>query len=453
MLKISVVIPVYNVENYIEDCLNSVVCQTMPFDEVILINDGSTDKSQQICEFYCEQFGNFVLINQDNKGLAEARNVGMEHASGNYIIFLDSDDILDLGTVALLKEELQENSLDVLYYNASVKYDFLKTGISASYKRNKQEYGKVMSGVEFLDKSLPHNYIVSACLAAYSKEFLVAYQIIFPKGLFFEDVFFQLQVVANAKRVMTISDKLYIRRYREDSIMTSAISYKKCEDWINGEMLVWDYIIDRKEARLKDYIYKRYIINNWRCVYGFLLEYNQNRSIDSLIKLYKNAFFSKVAKLFDLNSLNWNEKNIFCWMNENIDEILYLKIRKMLIEELNKKLRGTMLGDSGKKIGIYGIGKHTETLFRLYNKYIGEIKADICFIVSKKKESYYDGRKVFSCDNLPEDVDMFLLSSNIYQTEMLDSLVMSGIARDKIYTFYESDDCCDLIITEHVLVN
>lgn len=91
---ISIIIPLYNVEKTVEKCLKSIVCQMNDETEVILINDGSTDGTREICEKYCREFNNFVLYDQDNQGVSVARNHGIEKATGEYMIFLDSDDWL-----------------------------------------------------------------------------------------------------------------------------------------------------------------------------------------------------------------------------------------------------------------------------------------------------------------------------------------------------------------------
>ena len=91
---ISVIVPVYNVEEYLDECLDSIRKQTYKNIEVILVNDGSTDKSQEICERYCQQDSRFYLINQENRGLSGARNRGIQESTAGFITFVDSDDVI-----------------------------------------------------------------------------------------------------------------------------------------------------------------------------------------------------------------------------------------------------------------------------------------------------------------------------------------------------------------------
>ncbi|WP_314853272.1 glycosyltransferase family A protein, partial [uncultured Granulicatella sp.] len=106
---ISVIIPVYNVENYLEECLKSVQTQTYTNIEVILVNDGSTDKSKLICERYCQENSRFLLINQENQGLSAARNKGVEISTGEYIVFVDSDDIIKTNYLEKLMQYMTED--------------------------------------------------------------------------------------------------------------------------------------------------------------------------------------------------------------------------------------------------------------------------------------------------------------------------------------------------------
>ena len=110
---ISVIIPIYNVQNYLEDCITSVLNQTYPNVEVILVNDGSTDRSSEICEYYSAQDERIIYISQENKGLSGARNRGIEESNGDYVVFIDGDDVMDSQQLTLLYEKLVEYDADI----------------------------------------------------------------------------------------------------------------------------------------------------------------------------------------------------------------------------------------------------------------------------------------------------------------------------------------------------
>ena len=111
--KISVVIPIYNAEKYLTKCLDSVTSQTYDNLEIILVNDGSTDKSLEICEKYKDKDNRIILINKENKGVSSARNVGIEKSTGKYIIFIDADDYIEKDMFEVLEEDLFKNNVDL----------------------------------------------------------------------------------------------------------------------------------------------------------------------------------------------------------------------------------------------------------------------------------------------------------------------------------------------------
>ena len=106
---ISIIVPVYNVEEYLEECLESIYHQTYTNIEVILVNDGPTDASRDICERFCQKDSRFKLINQENQGLSEARNVGVRASIGEYIFFVDSDDVVKVNILEILLSFMAED--------------------------------------------------------------------------------------------------------------------------------------------------------------------------------------------------------------------------------------------------------------------------------------------------------------------------------------------------------
>ena len=116
MAKVSVIIPIYNTEKYLKECLNSVINQSLVDIEIICINDGSTDNSIEILNEFKKQDGRISVISQDNQGQAVARNKGLSLANGEYIYFMDSDDILDLTALEKVYSLSKENDLDLIIF-------------------------------------------------------------------------------------------------------------------------------------------------------------------------------------------------------------------------------------------------------------------------------------------------------------------------------------------------
>ena len=113
---ISIIVPVYNVEEYLEECLDSIKNQTYTDIEVVLVNDGSTDGSKEICERYCELDSRFHLINQENQGQSIARNRGVAESTGEFIVFIDSDDIVKFDLLTQLKKYMSDG-IDIVECN------------------------------------------------------------------------------------------------------------------------------------------------------------------------------------------------------------------------------------------------------------------------------------------------------------------------------------------------
>ena len=122
-MKVSVIIPIYNVEEYLEECIDSILNQSLDNVEILCINDGSTDNSLSILNKYSERNSNIKIINQENTGAGTARNRALKFAEGEYIYFLDGDDYLDKDTLLICYEEAKKNNLDIVTFDAILFYE------------------------------------------------------------------------------------------------------------------------------------------------------------------------------------------------------------------------------------------------------------------------------------------------------------------------------------------
>lgn len=225
---VSVIVPVYNVESYLEQCLLSVLGQTLDAIEVIAVNDGSTDNSGAILDRLARKDARLRVVTKENGGLSSARNKGVEYATGEYIQFLDSDDLLAPQTLEMLYKKAKQDNLDQLFFSGS---SFFET--YGSYKGSKsyltyydytdKNYGIPKAGQEFFaEVSANGEYKPSACFQLIKKSFLANNGIGFMDGLLHEDNLFTLQCLICSARTAAVQDKYYYRRVHEDSIMTNA---------------------------------------------------------------------------------------------------------------------------------------------------------------------------------------------------------------------------------------
>lgn len=206
MIKVSVIVPVYNKEEYIEECLESLIKQTLKEIEIIVINDGSTDSSALKIENYTNKYDNIIVVNQKNQGLGSARNSGIREARGEYIGFVDADDFVNEDMYENLYNQAVEKKSDLVICD----YQFYPKPVNFKKKWFNKYTGKV--DAEFLDKNTqPWNKIVSKkLLDEINFEF-------FEKngdGAY-------INIFLNAKNIITIDDKLYNYRVGQDSMSTN----------------------------------------------------------------------------------------------------------------------------------------------------------------------------------------------------------------------------------------
>ena len=211
MIKVSVIIPVYNVEKYLEECLQSVCNQTLKDIEIICINDGSKDKSGQILKDFAQKDKRIVLIEQKNQGVSIARNNGLKAATGKYISFIDSDDMVEPDFFEKLYLSAEKYNVDIAIagYKKINKRKLIKTHLR--YWKNE----KITQRTKMLETLLRTAFVWNKL---YKKELIIKNQIYFPEHKTYEDGFWSPQIAACAKSVCTVRGTYYLYRYNFNSI-------------------------------------------------------------------------------------------------------------------------------------------------------------------------------------------------------------------------------------------
>lgn len=222
----SIIIPVYNVECYLRDCLDSVLNQAFEDWEVICVDDGSTDNSSRILEEYVSKDRRIKSILQENSGTAVARNTGMKAASGDYVFFLDSDDWLETNALEILSKHL--NGEDVLCFSGRRYFEETKT-----FNTSDRLMGKVyFSGMDYYNENVfqPRDFaFVCVVLRTYNRAFLVREGLLFDADVSYEDNLWVPIMLYNAGLVKVIPDSLYVYRVRAGSKMQE-VSLKRKKD-------------------------------------------------------------------------------------------------------------------------------------------------------------------------------------------------------------------------------
>jgi len=220
--RISVIVPFYNVEEYITTCLESLCAQTFGEFEVICVDDGSTDDSLIVAQKAVEGDERFIFIAQKNYGQSAARNRGIERARGTYLLCLDSDDYYVPETLACLYERAEADDLDDLFFSALTFYgNFKLKHTNPEDFDDRVSIEGVMSGPElFVQFEKTGAFRPSAALHMVRRSLLCENAIRFYEGIIHEDLLFTVQVITAAKRAAFMNEAYYMRRMREGSTMT-----------------------------------------------------------------------------------------------------------------------------------------------------------------------------------------------------------------------------------------
>lgn len=285
--KISVVIPVYNVEKYLRKCLDSVCGQTFHNLEIIVVDDGSTDESGTICDQYASFDNRIKVIHKENGGLSDARNAGMDVATGDYIGFVDSDDYIDIEMYGRLISFCQKYDLDLIVAR------FLESRNGKVAKKNFTGNFKIFSGVEVLQFIInrDQNYNISQSVwnRLYRREMIDEFR--FPKGLNYEDIIFSTKVFLKANKCGYLDSGLYYYSIRDDGIMgwsrkRSSFSRDIMTDLLPQMKKNASIIYHAGHKELGDDAYRNYIME----------------TINALEKTYKRkeclSYYKQLKKIF-----------------------------------------------------------------------------------------------------------------------------------------------------------
>ncbi|WP_407376033.1 glycosyltransferase family 2 protein [Methanobrevibacter sp.] len=302
--KISVIIPVYNTEKYLKECLDSVCNQTFDDIEIICVNDGSMDNSLNILKSYWRHDSRFTIVSQENKGLSSARNTGLNQARGEYVYFIDSDDYIENTALAELYELSESKELDMNIFKIISFRDDSKEKFTLPYFE--MEFLKDIVGEDvfsFKDLGIRMYDLAVTVYGVLFKRDLIS-DLRFPEGLIFGDNVFFTEAVFKAKRIYFYDKHLYNRRIRNGSITNSGSNFS---DTIEITNMIID--LAKKYNNFDSYLYSKKL---YRVRNRFLQVSDEN----------KEEFFRKIQKDFfehqeeyesseDFNNLPDGQKSIF----------------------------------------------------------------------------------------------------------------------------------------------
>lgn len=319
---LSIIVPVYNVEQTLERCVESIVNQDICVDnyEVIMVNDGSTDQSQAVANRLVSKYSNVVLINQENQGLSGARNTGMRNAHGKYLMFVDSDDYISSNCLRKLIDTCEKNGLEVCHFSlTSVRKRGNFRGSIGSLKTT-----TIYSGYDIL---LDGRLIGSACSNVYLKSFLDKHQLMFYRGITHEDVEFSMRLYCHLKRLMIVEDEIYFYTYNTSSLSKDKKSIEKENKYVCDSAIVAklskDYVNNNNVPPfIKDLVIRRINTSVVGHLFSLLMKpFCLVEIVENLLKAYRENGLYPIKGKF----LNWKTMILSYVLNY---EKLYIKIYK-----------------------------------------------------------------------------------------------------------------------------
>lgn len=362
MPKVSVIVPVYNVEIYLEKCLDSILAQTLEDIEIICVDDGSTDKSGSILDKYANQNSCVKVLHRENAGYGAAMNAGMDVAVGEYVGIVESDDCIRPEMYQILYERATENKLDLVKSDAFYWIERAEYLRKIHYQWLDDYYDRVLDD---RDRNVFFDFYMNIWTGIYKRDFLVKNKIRFHEssGASYQDNGFWLQTLMYCQKAEWISQAFYL--YRQDNPAASVKSQSKIMAMVNEYEFLARLLFDRKQYHLLPYCY-------------YYRMYRHRGTFLRIADVYKREYCEQIKKDYAaykgyIKGDRYLEK-FYCEIVLKTDETC---------NEIVKKRRGIISRiEQAEQVIIYGTGRRGDIVFRgLFNE--GYYDKICCFAVSQ----------------------------------------------------------------------
>ncbi|MGY3703560.1 hypothetical protein BW731_09265 [Vagococcus martis] len=292
-IKLSIIVPVYNVSNYLEECLDSLLKQNITDYEVIMVDDGSTDNSYEIVQEYEEKYDHFVGMTKVNQGLGHSRNVGAAMAKGEYITFVDSDDIIPNNSYKEMLETIERTGSDfiigdVIRFNSNGQFE---STLHNHVFRENYEKISIKTHKELL-------YDTTAWNKVYRSSFWKEHNFMFPEGMLYEDIPVTIPSHLLAKSVDVLTKTTYLWRARDEgdqSITQQRSSINNLSDRLKAIQMVWDFMEENQTSKeIKDAFDFKNLNMDFQIYLNYLKE--KNPEFNELLIEYLKKYLSHVSE-------------------------------------------------------------------------------------------------------------------------------------------------------------
>lgn len=416
MCSVSVIIPVYNDEIYLWEAIESVYRQEIIGMEVIAVNDGSTDNSLEILQCIKNKYPSLIILSQENRGPGAARNRGLKEARGEYIYFLDGDDVIEPNLVATCLKYIKEKHCDIVSFEADIFGNIdNKDKKQYIYDYRCKNMDSVIGGIDFFINNYKKIAMLNTPLLFFRKSFLATTGLLFMETVLYEDMLFYYEMITLNPSIYMMSKVLYHRRYRDNSIMTSGENEKKLRDRI----IVYIAIGNMGKCQLRKIYYYHSLKEIRKSIEKlYQLDFALDHKILNNVKNYLNKV---QMRSFELDFLGLCEFYLCCkYINDDIAYArLIIKNRVKTINCINH------LYTAQNRIGIYGTGQLCDLFHDICTEVMGEFTAEIVYIDTfvQTEQKTYRGSQVVNYKEVDyKDLAAVIVTSEAYEDSIYDNI-------------------------------
>ena len=330
--KVSIIVPIYNVEQYLSLCVDSLLNQTLREIEIILVDDGSPDHCPEICEEFRKKDKRVKVIHKMNGGLSDARNAGLKLAEGQYVAFIDSDDYVDLHMLEKLYNEAEKRHLDVCYCDYSFDVDG-KTRPACKQKEDLFIDNKVDAEKFLLDMVGPGpqspsdvKYLVSVWHGIYKRSIIKQFNISFESERLYpsEDLLFHIDFLSHCSKIGYLKESMYYWRYNPKSLSRTYTTQKFFK--------YVDLLIRTKEKLNEHFPEEIYCLHYQRCVYSFfrsIVKYealgcNEPHPLKRIKQRCQHPLMKSLYESYPINQMVWKHRIFLTCMKCGVASLLYI---------------------------------------------------------------------------------------------------------------------------------
>lgn len=317
---ISIIVPVYNVEKYLPRCIDSILSQTYKNLEIILVDDGSPDRCGEICDEYAKNDARIHVIHKENGGLADARNVGLKAAAGQYVMFFDSDDWVAANICETLLQALITTQADIVTCNFSRIYSGGKIINNPAILKA----GKIYTGKEALELYIKKGPVelTIACNKLYKKELFIQNNLFYPMGRLHEDEFLCKYLLYYSKTFVYINQSLYYYFQRENSIM-GTVTEQRFRDGVEYVSELYSFI-QKFYPEVREYAWKRLLDE----MYVLLMLRGSASYRNKYLNLLRENIYIHTPSMQSISKMGWKCVLKYMFLRMHLENMMAKIIRR-----------------------------------------------------------------------------------------------------------------------------